>query len=147
MKIDSWFGDRWYGFAGKFLGIAGVHSERNLRVPPFHPHRVIAEARFRLVDPPGPVSFREPLHRPRSSESNLNNSIVRIDSSMTVGWFSGSTASNGSGSIMAYSSTAHGAVGWYAGLELRQEWSLMKLIGADARQWETILTRTSGSQS
>ena len=43
VHIDHWFGDRWLGFYGKFLGAAGVRNRRltdELTPPPFHPHRV-----------------------------------------------------------------------------------------------------------
>jgi hypothetical protein len=137
VKIDAWFGDRWFTFAGKLLGAVGVH-EWNLKVPPFHPHRVLSECRFRLAQPPEPVAF-QPLHTLRSSASNLENLITRLGNSITLGWYSGNSAESGRGSIMAYSSTAGGPVGWYAGLERAEEWRLVRLLGADERQWARML--------
>ena len=49
VRIDNWFGPKWMRFAGKFTagkGFAiGVHKT-TLHVPPFVPHRVIAERVF-----------------------------------------------------------------------------------------------------
>src|ERR1035438_3514264 len=49
IRIDNWFGPKWMHFAGKFSagkGAAiGVHKTR-LHVPPFVPHRVVAQRVF-----------------------------------------------------------------------------------------------------
>jgi hypothetical protein len=143
VQIDSWFGDRWYAFSGKAIGRVEVHTPWRLKVPPFHPHRVVSEARFQIGDPPVLVAFKEPFHTLRSSEENLHNTFGGFapgGRSSTAGWYSGNSASSGRGSIMvySYSSTSHGAVGWYAGLERREQWDLVKLVGIDRRHWLTL---------
>ena len=49
VRIDNWFGPKWMHFAGKFTagkGFAiGVHKT-TLHVPPFVPHRAVAERVF-----------------------------------------------------------------------------------------------------
>ncbi len=140
VKIDSWFGDRWFSFSGKLLGAAGVRS-RKLTVPPFHPHRVISETRFRTGDPAELVTIDKPLHTQRTSQSNLGNFIERIGDSITIVWYSGATQSSGRGSIMVYSSTIDGAAGWYAGLERTDDWRVVKLVGIDDREWALLLSR------
>ena len=49
IRIDNWFGPKWMRFAGKFSAgkyfYAGIHKVA-LHVPPFVPHRVIAEQVF-----------------------------------------------------------------------------------------------------
>ena len=49
IRVDNWFGPKWMHFAGKVsVGkhfCAGIHK-RILHVPPFVPHRVIAERVF-----------------------------------------------------------------------------------------------------
>ncbi len=145
VKIDSWFGDAWYTFAGKALGALGVHSSFRLRVPPFHPHRVVSEHRFRCDDPLVPVAFRAPLHFLRSSEGNLHHMFGGIRhqtahrGSAIAAWYSGNSAAGSRGSIMVYSATPHGALAWYVGVERREEWDLVKLVGASRRHWETLL--------
>ena len=70
IRIDNWFGPKWMHFAGKFpagKGFAvGVHKTI-LHVPPFVPHRVVAERVFA-----GPnyeeAATRPPLHIERTSE-------------------------------------------------------------------------------
>ena len=145
VKIDSWFGDRWYTFAGKAIGAFGVR-DRDLKVPPFHPHRVVGEWRLRSSGAPvGPALDRR-LHTLRTSGSNLNNSISRLGKSITLGWYSGDTAATGRGAVMVYSSTPHGPVGWYAGLERGSDWSVVKLVGADERMWAAVLDRGAAAR-
>jgi len=148
IRIDSWFGPNWYSFAGKMLGALGIHSEKRLRIPPFHPHRVVSEARFKLDEPPVPVAFR-PFHCVRSSESNDRNMFNRFGHpgvTVTAGWYSGGSASSGRGSIMVYSTARYGAVGWYAGLERRNTWDVVKLLGIERRHWSTLLEGLSAAR-
>ena len=46
IRIDNWFGPKWMHFAGKFTAekdfAIGVHKT-TLHVPPFIPHRAVAE--------------------------------------------------------------------------------------------------------
>ena len=141
VKIDTWFGDRWFRFGGKTLGALGLRP-RNLTVPPFHPHRVISESRFRLTDPPEALAVPDPLHGLRTSQSNLRNRIAQHGDATTFAWYSGGTATNGRGAVMVYSTTPAGHDAWYAGLVREHEteaWRLAKLLGADERQWEKML--------
>jgi hypothetical protein len=42
IRIDNWFGPRWMLFAGKAIGLVGVHKTR-LHIPPFVPSRVVEQ--------------------------------------------------------------------------------------------------------
>jgi hypothetical protein len=142
VKVDSWFGGKWYGFAGKALGALGVHHRSDLRVPPFHPHRIVAEYRFRMGDTPAWVPYDDYLHHFRSSDSNLRNRITRFGDSIAFAWYGGGTRDSGRGSVMGYASTPHGTLGWYAGLSRGDDgWKVVDLLGADQRQWAAMLGR------
>src|SRR5688500_15769712 len=43
VRINNWFGPRWLAFSGQLLGALGVHSTKNLTIPPFNPSRVMSE--------------------------------------------------------------------------------------------------------
>ena len=81
IRIDNWFGPKWMHFAGKFTagtGFAiGVH-EKILDVPPFVPHRVVAEQVFK-----GPEYWetvaKPPLHIRCTSELALKRRIADVD--------------------------------------------------------------------
>jgi hypothetical protein len=139
VRIDSWFGPNWYSFAGKAIGAVAVYSPPpRFRVPPFHPHRVVSEERYRRDDPPVPVTIDQPLHGYRSSEENLHHWFGwfgRAGAFGTAAWYSGQSASSGRGSIMVYSSTPHGRTGWYAGFERRPRWDLIESVDIDPRHW------------
>jgi len=144
VKVDSWFGDCWFAFSGKAVGALGIRDYDTLRIPPFHPHRVMIEVRFRTSDPPESIAFDKALHTRRSSESNLKigNAVVRLDNSITIGWYSGNTSSSGRGSIMVYTSIESGSTGWYVGLKHDQEWGLVRLVGIVERQWAAMIAST-----
>jgi hypothetical protein len=142
VKIDSWFGSRWYSFTGKVMGAFGVHTTADLKIPPFHPHRVISETRFRLTDPPNTLSIDEPFHTLRSSDAKFFYSFGVFkggDETVAGAWYSGNTAANGRGSIMMYHATREAKAGWYVGLERRDGWKLVRSVGIDHRHWMTVI--------
>jgi len=109
IRIDNWFGPRWMHFAGKFtvgkvgkfhaVGI-GVHKAR-LHVPPFIPHRVIAERAF--VGPGfDETVLMPPLHIECSSKVALTRRISDIDEDAAFVWFSGESEAQKRGSVMVY---------------------------------------------
>lgn len=44
IRVDNWFGERWIGFGGKVLGLAGISFKDNLVLPPFVPSRIVEGA-------------------------------------------------------------------------------------------------------
>lgn len=154
VRIDAWFGQRWFEFSGKSVGALGVHSH-DLKVPPFHPHRVLSEDRYRLSDPPEQVRGYQRLHRFRPSQSNLKNAIARYGRYTTFAWYSGGSLESGRGAVMVYANTEHGSIGWYAGLGRREgwdlaagggglaRWDLVTLVGIDSRTWRALLDRST----
>jgi hypothetical protein len=154
VRIDAWFGRCWFEFAGKAVGALGVHSH-DLKVPPFHPHRVMSEDRYRLSDPPEQVHGYQRLHRFRPSQSNLKNAIAQYGRSTTFAWYSGGSLASGRGAVMVYANTEHGSIGWYAGLVRREgwdlatagggppRWDLITLVGIDNCTWGALLDHTT----
>ncbi len=73
VKIRDWFGPKWLGFAGKKMGAIRIYG-LPLRMPPFHPKRVLSQ-RFYVFNPDSLVyeknwpPFR--LHPEQPSEQNL----------------------------------------------------------------------------
>jgi hypothetical protein len=101
IRIDNWFGPRWMHFAGKALGLVGVHPLRPLHVPPFVPHRVVAERVFA-----GPA-YEEtvvmpPLHIECPSSRALLRRITDIDKDGAFVWFSGVSEAQRRGAVMVY---------------------------------------------
>ncbi|MGD0799946.1 MAG: hypothetical protein ABR906_01385 [Terracidiphilus sp.] len=110
IRIDNWFGPKWMHFAGKFTvgklphsgptAAIGVHKAR-LHVPPFVPHRVVAERAFAGPD------FQEtiaapPLHIEIPSKVALTRRIADIDKEAAFVWFSGESEAQKRGSVMVY---------------------------------------------
>jgi hypothetical protein len=110
IRIDNWFGPRWMGFAGKFTvgkrirglptAAIGVHKTR-LHVPPFVPHRVLAERVIAGPDHEETVAAA-PLHIECPSKQALSRRIADIDKDAAFLWFSGGSEAQGRGSVMVY---------------------------------------------
>jgi hypothetical protein len=81
IRIDNWFGPKWMYFAGKFTAgkgfAAGAHKCR-LHVPPFVPHRVVAERVFMGPEYDETV-VAAPLHIDCPSKEALTRRIEDID--------------------------------------------------------------------
>jgi hypothetical protein len=104
IRIDNWFGPKWMYFAGKFTagkGAAiGVHRMR-LHVPPFVPHRVVAERVF-LGPDYEQTAATAPLHIECPSKVALRRLIADIDKDASFVWFGGESAAQRRGSMMVY---------------------------------------------
>ena len=91
IKIDNWFGARWLGFAGKFLGAAGVTlipskiRPDNLTIPPFVPERVVSQRRFA-----GPafeeIDAGKPVHKHVSSKLALRRMMAIEEPNAALAW-------------------------------------------------------------
>jgi len=104
IRIDNWFGPKWMHFAGKFTagkGFAiGVHK-KILHVPPFVPHRAVAERVFAGSNFDEAV-IMPPLHIECTSEMALTRRIADVDKEAAFAWFSGQSEVQKRGSIMVY---------------------------------------------
>jgi len=104
IRIDNWFGPKWMHFAGKFTAgkhfYAGTHKAR-LHVPPFVPHRVLAERVFVGLDFDKTVAVA-PLHIEIPSKIALQRRIADIDKDAAFVWFSGESEAQKRGSVMVY---------------------------------------------
>jgi hypothetical protein len=104
VRIDNWFGPKWMHFAGKFTagkGAAiGVHKV-TLHVPPFVPHRVVAERVFMGPNYAEAIT-RPPLHIECASMQALQRRIRDIDKEAVFVWFSSDSERLKRGSIMVY---------------------------------------------
>jgi hypothetical protein len=108
IRIDNWFGPKWMHFAGKVsVGkhfYAGIHKTI-LHLPPFVPHRVVAERVFAGPNCDETVA-RPPLHIECASILALTRRIADVDKEAAFVWFSGQSEVQKRGSIMVYLSIA-----------------------------------------
>ena len=104
IRVDNWFGPKWMHFAGKVsVGkhfYAGIHKV-TLHVPPFVPHRVVAERVFAGPDFDETVA-RPPLHIECASMLALKRRIADVDREAAFVWFSGQSEVQKRGSVMVY---------------------------------------------
>jgi hypothetical protein len=138
IHIDSWFGERWLGFAGKFRGIAGIRQRRgklgidertrSLAIPPFRPSRVQSYAGFAIAEDGTIKDFYAPtLH----CEKN-GGCIHTLFGDGLYAWYSGNTAQNSTGCLMVYELNRGGQDAWYLNFSLD-----------DARKWNVVSCRNT----
>jgi len=126
VKIDNWFGPRWLRFSGKILGLAGFQRTK-LTLPPFVPARVVFEHTLeRSVDAGTYRAARmhRVFHIEQTSSLNLRRYVHDLAPTTAILWFSGGSAGNGHGSIMAQVPADGFHWSWYAGLAADQGWGL-----------------------
>jgi hypothetical protein len=146
VRIDNFFDARWFRFAGKMLGAVGVHSESELVLPPFHPHRVIGERHLQLVDGayvPAPRCV--PLHVSQNSARNLRNIVTRGDRSAGFLWFSSGAADNGMASAMSYVVDGKNSFAWYATFERDLGWQAKRVVGATREELDRFELLAKGT--
>ena len=145
--IDHWFGPRWLGFCGKFLGAAGVRSRRltgALTPPPFHPHR-IQSVRVYLQNDLGEFCFRcdaSSVHGYRPSQENINRTLSR---GRLYAWYSGNTVNTGKGVIMIYLAHLTWSSAWYVGFDKFPKWHLTVTKSISPSRVHELLERTAST--
>lgn len=152
IKIDNWFGSNWLGFRYKILGAAGAHEWDTANpelVPPFIPKRIVKQHTFEL---PGDSQEIRRVHRYQPSEHNRRNRLEKLVPGTALFWWSGGSALNGRGSVMAYLPGETGYRGWYAGfkrVESRRgvihqtDWGPAELKGTSRRELSELLARAA----
>lgn len=146
-KIDNWFGEKWFGFAGKSMGVLGLWSDiekSKLIVPPFNPSRVVSEERFSHDKKTGeflskPIEIK--IHKKQQSWKNLKRFIDQISSSAIFVWYSGNTFKNSMASLLVYVISANGLEdGWYVSFEKNGiEWKIKDTLGITSRLLEKMI--------
>ncbi len=124
IRIDNWFGEKWYRFSGKVMGAFGI-SKHQLTVPPFVPSRVAEESYWVRT---GRDDYQRndeftPLHQAFSSEENMRRYFNIVCPDSAVIWYSSNTRSNGRGAVMVYiSSPGYDDTAWYVELIAKTKW-------------------------
>jgi len=145
VHIDNWFGDRWLGFRGKIMGAAGVRNRNvndcTLPAPPFKPSRIESALEF---------------HRDTDSQYTVvSDSIAGLHADKPgsefwyltrpgiYSWYSGSTKTNTTGSLMVYEVTREGSSGWYIGFDRNPDWRPITAKNVSLEECEAIIGSNS----
>ncbi len=126
IKIDNWFSPKWLRFSGKMFGIVGVQRHK-LTLPPFVPNRVVFEQTFERVGEAElyrVAKAQRVFHIAQKSPQNLNRYVHDLAPTTAILWFSGTSADNGKGAIMAYVPAEEFQWCWYVGLAADLGWDI-----------------------
>ena len=143
VKIDNWFGKRWLGFCGKFLGVAGVtlktHSTppKHIRIPPFVPERVVSQHRF-TAPSYDEIEPGELVHRQMPSRDALRREAAFAAPGTALVWYSGNSEANGRGSLMVYLPIDSSYWAWYVGLKLGTPWGVSEYWGIKRDEYASL---------
>jgi hypothetical protein len=143
LRIDNWFGDRWYGFRGKSHGAAGFRNKpgwkKRFIVPPFVPERVLSETCYERTGEGGyaRTESARPAAVHQKGGDNLKRWLDRFTESGLMLWYSGNSASQDMASAMLYVNTPAVTDAWYLGVRRNeQQWQFHKGIGMTIRDLE-----------
>ena len=136
VQLDGWFDHKWERFAGVVFSQVGVWLDTPLRVPPFHPNRVLSETCLQRDDSGPDYTLRDsaPLHIRQWSIHNLQRRLEDIACPGIYVWYSGNTKAAGRGSIMVYSLNNDNQAAWYASLFKSKHWQVNKVRGLSKKQ-------------
>ena len=139
IHIKNWFGERWLGFHGKFLGAAGVRSRsltKNLILPPFNPNRVLSQEGYALNEHQTLEETRTLyLHTNRASSENLDNVINERG---IYAWYSSNSANNKKASLMIYNVDTVNSFAWYARFSKNDKWTVEHKHGINDNNWKAL---------
>ncbi|GMU83206.1 MAG: hypothetical protein AMXMBFR47_30770 [Planctomycetota bacterium] len=157
VRIDNWFGQGWLGFPKLQFRHrrrpGGLWTTKKLRkptwfIPPFHPHRVLSEARFEMSEDgiaDGPFELSRPLHhsngpstRPRLTLHG-ERSFAEACEAGIYAWCSGNTRVNDRAALMVYNRSAEEVSGWYAEFRKVDSWRLSRRKGVNDADWRRML--------
>ncbi len=141
VRLDNWFGSRWYGFHGKILGAVGFHNKRGYKrfiVPPFVPERVLSETCYeRAGGEYVPIEVPERLAIHQKGGDNLKRWLDLFTTSGLLIWYSGNSASRDNASAMLYVNTPNATDAWYCGVRRDDgRWRFQKGIGITKREFD-----------
>jgi hypothetical protein len=137
--VKGWFDYKWEGFAGTLMHELAIWRGV-LRIPPFHPARILSEKRLRLdKNTLQEIEHRHPLHIAQASSENLGRKIADVSASGIFVWYSKMNQGADRASLMVYGSKSGESSGWYASFVREENWRLSQVKGISRRALETIL--------
>ena len=136
IHVDNWFDHKWKGFSGVVMPQLGTWAGPLLRVPPFHPNRVVSQLHLRLDDPTEPIyAFKRvrPLHVLQTSVLNMERRLRDLAKPALFIWYSGNTKTNDRASLMVYTTSEEIDVSWYVSFVKQGNWGANKVKGISKR--------------
>lgn len=141
VRVKGWFDYKWEGFAGTLMHEIAIWRGV-LRIPPFHPSRILSEKRLRLdTNTFQELEHRRPLHIAQASSENLSRKVADVCASGVFVWYSEVNQESDRASLMVYYCKSGESSGWYAGFFRQEEaWRLGQVKGISRRALETVLS-------
>jgi hypothetical protein len=147
IKTDNWFGFKWLGFSGrKFIGrfarlpvwhLRQYRLTKEIRIPPFVPERILSQRRFAAPDY-NETDAGEAIHKRVRSGLAIRRTASTEAPKTAFVWYSGNSAANERGALMAYIPVEESYWAWYAAFESGKTWKLGKTLLVDPEWFEQL---------
>ena len=142
VEVDHCFDRKWKAFSGVIDLQLGTWLGPHLRVPPFHPHRVVRELVYQR-DAGAEGGYRaipaKPLHINQASHRNVHRQLRRIVPSGLFVWYSGGTAVAEQGTILTYRIKPPQEASWFASFRKSRDWRIDRMHGISRRALELLV--------
>ena len=140
VTVKGWFDYKWKSFAGTLMHEIAIWRG-DLRIPPFHPSRILSERRFQVHEKGlQEIDLSRPLHIAQASADNLGRRVSDVCKSAVFVWYSEPSKESDKTSLMVYSVVSGESSGWYAGFVHKGEWRFAQVKGISRRAiMESIL--------
>lgn len=133
IRVKGWFDYKWEGFAGTVMHEIAIWRGE-LRIPPFHPSRILSEKRVRLKQNTlSEVEHLHPLQVAQASSENLRRKVADVCASGVFVWYSEPSHDADRASLMVYSCSSGESSGWYAEFVWQGGWRLGQVKGSPRR--------------
>ena len=142
IRIKNWFDHKWLNYSGreirKYDNRAGAtipfilepYWGKEITIPPFSPNRVICETFYRKKGKEN-SKFEELTHLWQRSTENRKRLISDKTENGLCIWVSTNSSVNGQGSLMVYQVRNSEIQTWYASIENKNGWKIMKTKGIE----------------
>lgn len=135
LHVDSVFDHKWLAFSGKVLGALGTWSQ-DLRLPPFHPSRIVdhrcfdSNAKLRAVD--------QDVHVHQRSEENQRRRVRDLMPDRLLVWYSGRSLELRRATLMVYAPSKPAPYAWFVTL-LADPWRAHKTTDISTIEFERLI--------
>lgn len=147
-RINNWFDQKWYLFAGTAMHEIAFWKEEPIIVPPFHPNRVESSEFYQYQE--GSYLQQElstPLHIIQPSINNLKRKINSFSNDGLFIWYTSQSEKNGNGALLCYCIREDTCRSFYVSFNKNKLWQPSIVKGLPFSEIQRIIDKNIHSSS
>ena len=145
VHVDNWFGPKWLGFSAQLAGGDEIWmSPDQTTLPPFVPGRILAEQLWQRGDASAyeAIDAGASIHVAQTSKANLKRLATVVAPGEAIVWYSGNSATNQRGSLMAYIPSNDAYRTFYVQLLANPHWVVAQVKGMSPAKFAALVAST-----